>query len=391
MVGNFQFAPTPRIVFGLDTFHNIHSLMAGYGNRILILTGKHSFTGTQAWEKLKASLHANGVEYTHFVIDREPSPNLVDECVEKYRDFSPDAVLAIGGGSVLDAGKAVSAMLKHEGSVSDYLEGVGTRTPGPQKVPFVAVPTTAGTGSEATKNAVISSVGKNGYKKSLRHNNYVPDIALVDPGLMVSAPLSVTASSGMDAFTQLLESYVSTQANPMTDALALDGLRMIRRSLIAVCENGNNLSARTDMAYASLLSGITLANAGLGVVHGFASPVGGFFDIPHGVVCGTLMGAANRISLPGLTAGDQHRQALQKYGRVGRIFADDGGKNSDEYYAEFLISLIEQWVEELAIPRLGAYGISEDDIDRIASKTGLKNHPVPLNKDELQEILRMRL
>ena len=184
----------------------------------------------------------------------------------------------------MDAGKSISAMLTKTESIKEYLEGIGTKKHDGKKMPFVAVPTTSGTGSEATKNAVISEIGGRGFKKSLRHDNFVPDSVVIDPRLMISCPQNVTAASGMDVFSQLIEGYLSTNSSPMTDALALSGLRYIKEGLLKSYETGDDIDARGKVAYASYLSGVVLANAGLGTVHGFASPIGGYFDIPHGVV-----------------------------------------------------------------------------------------------------------
>ena len=218
-----------------------------------------------------------GIKYHHVVVSGEPSPELIDTTVEKYRNEAVDAIVAIGGGSVLDAGKAISAMLHRTESIKEFLEGVGTIEHPGTKLPFIALPTTSGTGSEATKNAVISHVGKSGYKKSLRHDNFVPDIAIVDPRFTLSCPQNITAASGMDCFTQLIESYLSDKANEYTDALAWEGLKEIKSSLVQSYMHGNDIQARTGMAFASLTSGICLANAGLGVVHGFASSIGGLY------------------------------------------------------------------------------------------------------------------
>ena len=300
-----------------------------------------------------------------------------------------DVVLGIGGGSVLDGAKAISAMLGKKESVAEYLEGVGSKIPDGSKVPFVAVPTTSGTGSEATKNAVISDIGPKGFKKSLRHDNFVPDIALIDPRLMLKCPRDITAACGMDAFTQLLEAYLSPKPNDMLDALLLDGLDKIKSSFIQSVQDGSNLEARTGMAYASLISGIGLANVGLGVVHGFASPLGGFFTIPHGVVCGTLVAPATRVNIRKIFDSNQVA-AIKKYARVGRLFSEIHGQ-SDEYYCQELVETLEELTAKLGIPYLSDYGITENDLPKIIDQTGLKNNSVALNREELEEILLARI
>jgi alcohol dehydrogenase class IV len=283
-------------------------------------------------------------------------------------------------------------LLKNE-SVLSYLEGVGK---GPShdgaKIPFVAVPTTAGTGSEATKNAVLSQVGRAGFKRSLRHDNFVPDVAVLDPALALSCPPEVTAASGLDAFTQLLESYVSTNASPMTDALALSGLEYAAKCLLPVCTHGSkDVDARAGMTYAALMSGITLANAGLGVVHGLASPIGAWFDVPHGVVCGTLVGAATSVTIKKLLSQHgQHHHSLIKYARVGCILS---GKHEGDTAqgCELLLEKVNDWIEILKIPRLSKYGIHEKDLDDIVAQPDNKYNPTALNRDEILDVLRMRL
>jgi alcohol dehydrogenase class IV len=282
-------------------------------------------------------------------------------------------------------------MLKSEGSVKDYLEGIGSRIPTGRKVPLIAVPTTAGTGSEATQNAVLSEQGPEGFKKSLRHMNYVPDIAVVDPELTVSCPPGTTAASGMDAFTQLVESYLSTQANPFTDALAFDAIGRIYGSLEAAYRDGRNIAARSEIAYAATISGITLANAGLGVVHGFAQPLGSFFGIPHGVVCGTLMAASNRVTAKKLISkGLSSTTAFEKYVEIGKLFTDNHTK-SDAYYLDFCINALERLTSELQLPLLSDYGVEEKHFDEIVAFTGLKYHPIKLDEEDLKEILGQRL
>ena len=282
-------------------------------------------------------------------------------------------------------------MLRSEGSVRDYLEGIGTRIPTGRKVPFIAVPTTAGTGSEATQNAVISELGPKGFKKSLRHSNYVPNMAVVDPELTVSCPPETTAASGMDAFTQLVESYLSTRANPFTDALAFDAIGRIYNSLERAFGDGKNLEARSEIAYAAYISGITLANAGLGVVHGFAQPLGSLFGIPHGVACGTLMAAVNRVTAKKIMMlGLSDSMAFGKYVNMGKLFAGFPGK-SDTYYLDFCIHELLRLTNELQLPLLSDFGVEGKHFDEIVDLTGLKYHPVELSKEDLKEILGQRL
>lgn len=387
MLSAFRFAQTPVIHFGLGKIKMLPELIASYGTEVLIVTGASSFTMTRQWVMLQERLQQAGISFHLYSVDREPDPAMIDGAVRTFSDRPIRVVAAVGGGSVLDAGKAIAAMWGKTESVKTYLEGVGDRQPEGATLPFIAVPTTAGTGSEVTKNAVISEVGPTGFKKSLRHDHYVPRMALIDPELAVSAPPELTARSGMDAFTQLLEAYVSTNAGAMTDMVAWEGLRYVKKSLLRAYREGRDLDARSDMSYAALLSGLALANAGLGTVHGFASSLGGRFDIPHGVICGTLMAGVNRLTLERLS---KEEVAYEKYVRVGALFSGHPGK-SREYYAHFLIDLIGEWTEVLQIPRLGAYGVQLEDLPAIAHRTGNKYNPVVLTPQELQAVLEERL
>lgn len=388
MVKPFNFAATPKIIFGSGNINTLPALIKGFGNKVLLITGKSSFVQSDGWEKLLNRLEQAKINWGHFVIAKEPTPELIDACVAKYQDHEIDVVIAIGGGSVIDAGKAISAMFRQEGSVRDYLEGVGTLIPSGDKLPFIAVPTTSGTGAEATKNAVISEIGSQGYKKSLRHDKYVPDIALLDPELTLNCPKIITAQSGMDAFTQLLEAYVSTNSNPMTDALAVEGIRMVRDGLEIAVMDGSNLPARKKMVYASLMSGITLANAGLGTVHGFASSIGGFFDIPHGLVCARMMGPVNRLTVDKLRSQDPDGISLRKYARIGKLFSKDKNQQ-DASHIHLLLSVIEQWTEDFGLKKLSEFGVQESDFSKIISATGNKNNPIALDVGELEEALKM--
>lgn len=390
MVSNFNFARIPHLLFGTGKFDKLPSIIHHYGQTVLLVTGSTSFARSPYADKLFEALNNNNIEYFQTRILKEPSPSDIDEVVRLFRWNHISVVISIGGGSVLDAGKAIAAMLPSAEPVKDYLEKVGTKTHDGSKIPFIAIPTTAGTGSETTKNAVISEVGEEGFKRSLRHDNFVPDYAIVDPLLSLKCPADITAASGMDAFTQLLESYVSVKAGPLTDALAMEGLDAIKGSLLSICQDGDNLDARTGMAYASMLSGITLANAGLGVIHGFASSLGGFYDIPHGVVCGTLMGIVNQMNVEKLLAQPEDSEALEKYIQLGRYFITEENKNR-EYYARAFADYVAELVEQLSIPRLSEFGITADDFDRIIADTGNKNNPVSFTPEDMERVLTERL
>jgi alcohol dehydrogenase class IV len=388
MTESFSLAVTPQLYFGQGKITLLPSLVKGFGRNVLLVTGARSFDDTFGVQVLDA-FDAHNLSVGRVIIDREPEPAMIDDAVVQYQGGPPDVVIAVGGGSVLDAGKAVSAMLRMSGSVRDYLEGVGTRSPGGAKIPFIAVPTTAGTGSEATKNAVLSEVGHHGFKKSLRHDKYVPDVAVVDPELTVHCPPTVTASGGMDAFTQLLESYLSTAANPVTDALAMEGLLRVSRSLLKAYHHGDDVDARADMALAAFLSGITLANAGLGVVHGFASSVGGYYPVPHGVICSRMMFPSNMVTVRRLRK-EGTRDALTKYASAGRMFCEKRDM-SDDYYIDAFLGLIQRWTTEMKIPTLSQAGVEKHAVGRIVSITDSKFNPAKLGNEELTEILEMAL
>lgn len=393
VMDGFRFARAPRIVFGPGAAGDLAGIVRAFGSSVLLVTGSRSLESSGKMAAVCASLRDGGLTVSRAVVDGEPSPELVDAIVAGHRDRGVEVVLAVGGGSVLDAGKAVSAMLPREGSVFRFLEGVGSGPPRDgAKAPFVAVPTTAGTGSEATQNAVLSRVGPGGFKKSLRHENFVPDVALLDPELALSCPPGVTAACGMDAFTQLLESYVSSASSPMTDALAWSGLEQVSANLVRACGDGaGDVSVRAGMAYAAMISGMTLANAGLGLVHGLASAVGGLFAIPHGVVCGTLMGAVNRATLRKLR--EQHgpaHPALEKYARAGALFGGRPGCGPETGWG-LLLDTVASWTEQLGMPRLGAFGVREADLDAIVAGAGNKNNPVRLEPEEIRDVVRSRL
>jgi len=393
----FQCASIPAVFFGAGVMKNIGTAASRYGKTVLLVTGGSSLARSGRLDEIVSHLRGADMTVSHIVVTGEPSPEKVDEVTGEYRKKGADLVISVGGGSVIDFGKAVSAMMPVEGSVLDYLEGVGTKSPDGRKLPFLACPTTAGTGSEATKNAVLSRVGDNGFKKSLRHDNYIPNAAIIDPELSVECPQDITAACGMDAFTQLLEAYVSTKANPLTDALCESGLRYITDAIVPSATQGaGDVTVRGNMAYAAFLSGVTLANAGLGVVHGLASPVGGRFPIPHGVVCANLMGPALRLTVAGLVEMQDDpasHTVLDKFTRIGALFSNevDRGKPDTVDHARRLVDTVYDITEKLGVPRLGSYGMTESDVDEIVSKADNKNNPVPLTSDHMREIVLERI
>ncbi len=390
MINPFKFANLPQIIFRSGSISELPQWIRKYGDPVLLVTGKSSFTRSERGKKLLQAIKENEIAYSHIKISGEPSPAAIDKAVNENRGKNIKLVIAIGGGSVMDAGKAISAMLREEKSVKDYLEGVGRKKPSGNKIPFIAIPTTSGTGSEATKNAVISEVGSNGFKKSLRHDQYVPDIALIDPELTLECPAEITAAAGMDCFTQLTEAFLSVNATDYTDAFARLGLKAIEESLVKAVKDGVNIEHRANMSFAALNSGICLANAGLGTIHGFASPIGAKFDIPHGVVCGTLMAASNRLTVKELRKNLNTGPFLRKYAELGNIFIKECGKPSD-FYIDGFIDYLYQLTDELQIPLLSEYGFKENNIKDISENTGNKNNPVKLGKEELEEVLRERV
>jgi alcohol dehydrogenase class IV len=390
MVKPFQFSRLPLLVFGYGRVSELPSFIMRYGIRILLVTGKDTFLNSASGIKFSLAMAEKGIKPDRLTITGEPSAGLIDESSAKYRDMPPDVVVAIGGGSAIDAGKAISAMIPVQGNVKDCLEGVGHKEHPGNKIPFIAVPTTAGTGSEATKNAVISQTGGDGFKKSLRHDNFVPDIAVIDSELTLSCPQNITAASGMDCFSQLTEAYLSDKANEYTDALAIEGLNAVKSSLWRSYYDGQDVHARTGMSFAALTSGICLANAGLGVIHGFASSIGGKFDIPHGVICGTLMAVSNEVTVRRLRMNPGNGTALKKYALLGKIFLGQKNRN-DDYFIDGFIEYLHNLTDELQLPGLKKAGITEDDLEEISLVTECKNNPVKLETDELIEILSRRL
>ena len=382
----FEFVTATRIIFGPGTFGELGKLAREFGARALVVTGLEPI-GT---EPLVALLRKHGLDAIACPVRREPEMRDVGALVAAAKKINCSVVIAIGGGSALDAGKAVAAMLTNPGELLDYLEVVGRgkalTQPG---VPFIAIPTTAGTGAEVTRNAVLGSP-EHRFKVSLRSPLLLAKVALVDPELTYDLPPAITASTGLDALTQVIEPYVCSRPNLMTDALCVEGIRRAARSLQTAFEKGRDPAARLDMSVASLFGGLALTNAGLGAVHGFAAPIGGQFHAPHGAVCAALLPHVMEANVRALRQRQPAAEPLQRYDEVARLVT-----GSATAAAEAGIEWVSKLVANLKIPGLGQYGIRREHTVDLVSKasqaSSMKANPIALTPDELAWILERAL
>ena len=361
-------------------------LARSLGHRALVVTG--STPGR--YDALLASLEKAGVESVRAEVSHEPTTDDAVEGARVGREAACDVVVAVGGGSAIDAGKAMAALLTNPGDITDYLEVVGQGRPlAEAPAPMIAVPTTAGTGAEVTRNAVLLAPEER-VKVSMRSAAMIPNIALVDPRLTHPMPPSVTASTGLDALTQLIEAFLSNKANPLTDGICREGMRRAARSLRRAYEYGGDASAREDMAVASLFGGLALANAKLGAVHGFAGPVGGMFPAPHGAVCAALLPHVLEANAEALESRAPGSEALARMDELGPLLTGDADAGRDDALA---------WVRELCralgVPGLGAYGLGESDVSAVVEKaaraSSMKGNPIELTEDELTGILKQAI
>jgi len=379
----FEFATATRIIFGPGTISEAASLSGEFGQRAFVVTGR----AVERAEPLLGRLGKQGIDYVTFNVPGEPTTTVATAAVQAARQAGCDMVISIGGGSVLDTGKVVAAMLTNSGELEDYLEVVGAGRPlALNAAPHIAIPTTAGTGAEVTRNAVLR-VPEHRVKVSMRSPFMLPRVAVVDPELTHSMPPSVTAGTGLDALTQLLEVYVSGQANPLTDGICREGLLRAGRSLCRAYEDIDDHDAREDMAMASLFSGLGLANAKLGAVHGFAGPLGGMYPAPHGVICARLLPFVMEANVKALQQRDAFSPALAKYDEAARLLTGTSSAKAADAVT---------WVRELCmalkVPSLIRFGIKTQDYETIAAKakksSSMKGNPVELVEDELLNIIR---
>ena len=377
----FEFATAGRILFGEGVARQAASAAAQMGRRALLVTGA---SGGRA-SSLAAALEADGAAVIPLRVPGEPTVELVRQGTALAREERCDVVIAMGGGSAIDAGKALAIMLTNPGEPLDYLEVIGRGQPLRQvSAPFVAIPTTAGTGTEVTRNAVLASPERR-VKASLRSPHMLPRLAAVDPALSLDLPRPLTASTGLDCLTQLIEPYVSARANPMTDLFCVDGMRRAASALPRAWDNGSDREARAGMAWASLLGGLSLANAGLGAVHGFAAPVGGRFHAPHGAVCAAVLPHAMEINVEALRSRAPEKPTLERYSEIARLLTGRSGATADDG-----VRWVAALCRKLEIPGLRAYGVTEADIPSLiedaARASSMKANPVVLTAEELREI-----
>lgn len=382
----FEFATATRIIFGIGSIKEAGRHAAQMGRHAFVVTGR----SVERAAVLIDGLKENGVGCSQFSIAEEPTTELALAAVREARRQSCDFVIGVGGGSVLDTGKVVAALLTNSGDLMDYLEVIGAgRTLQQASAPYIAIPTTAGTGAEVTRNAVLDSPDHR-VKVSMRSPFMLPQLALIDPQLTFTMPPAITANTGLDAFTQLMEAFVSAQANPLTDAVCREGLQRAARSLTKVYFDGRNADARCDMSLASLFGGLALANAKLGAVHGLAGPLGGMYPAAHGALCAGLLPHVMDINVKALRARASQSEALDRYDEIARMVtavptarAPDG------------ITWVRDLCLQLKVSPLADHGIKDQDFAVIADKarrsSSMKGNPIELTADELLEILQRAL
>jgi alcohol dehydrogenase class IV len=382
----FEFATATRVIFGNGCLSKLGDLAGEFGQSVLLVGGASMERIGFAHDHLVKK----GLQVVSFQVPGEPTLDLVRAGTDLARSNGCDVVVAIGGGSAIDAGKAIAALATNPGDVLDYLEVIGQgKTLKQLGLPFIAIPTTAGTGSEVTRNAVIGSPA-HGVKASLRSLAMLPRIALVDPELTYALPANQTAASGMDALTQLIEPFTCNLPNPIVDALCVDGIRLAARNLAAACLDGKNSHAREAMSLAGLYGGMALANARLGAVHGFAAPIGGARSAPHGAVCARLLPVVMEFNIKALRQREPGSRLIERYQRIAGICTDD--EHADP---EAGVSWVFSLREELRIPPLSSYGFITGDIPDLVEKasraSSMKGNAIPLSTQEMELILEQSL
>ena len=378
---SFQFATSTGIIFENGCFKKVPDLIKEFGCKVLIVTGKNAIRSNQLSDLLKLS----NIEFEIFRVLSEPTTHDIEKGTDLARKSECNVIVGIGGGSAIDSAKAIAALVTNKGALTDYLEIIGKgRKLDEAPLPFIAIPTTAGTGAEVTKNSVIKSTEKN-VKVSLRSDLMFPNIAVIDPELTLTMPPEITASTGIDALTHLLETFVSCQSNPFIDTLCREGMKRISSSLVRAFTDGKDMEARENMAMASMLGGMALANVKLGAVHGFAGPLGGMYPVPHGAVCACLLPAVMEVNIATLKEKKLDKQLL-KFDEVARILTQN-----NMAVAEDGTIWVKEMVKKLKIPSLSEFHLSSESfpelIEKAQNSSSMKGNPVELEYEKLYEIL----
>lgn len=382
----FEFATANRIIFGSGSVNKASQIVQKYGSNPLVITGKSA----KRAEPLLNQFENSSINASVFPVSSEPTTTIISECLQIAQKKNCNVIISIGGGSPIDTGKAVAALMTNEGDLLDYLEVIGKGKPLKNpSIPFIAVPTTAGTGAEVTKNSVINSP-EHKVKVSLRSQFLLPDVAVIDPFLTHSMPPNITAYTGLDAFTQVIEPYVSNKANPLTDSICREGIKRISRSLLKAYKDGSDNKAREDMCIGSLFGGFALANSKLGAVHGLAGPLGGMIGAPHGAICGILLPNVIKVNILALKSRKPDSPALLRYDDIARIVT-----YNPKATAVDLINWLTGFYENLEIPKLSELGLKEGNINEIVQKakitSSMKGNPLQLNDEELKDIIKKAL
>lgn len=382
----FEFHSPTRIIFGKGSISNIGKLSAECGKKAFIITGKSTQRVAIIFDQLKNQ----NIPFSYFIVEGEPTVGLIETGIRQARAYQCDFLIGVGGGSVLDAGKAIASMMMNEGEITDYLEVIGKGIPITKpSLPYIAIPTTAGTGTEVTRNAVLTVIDRK-VKVSLRSLFLLPRIALIDPQLTYDLPADITARTGLDALTQLIEAFTSNKTNPIVDGICREGIRRASRSLYRAYKNGRDEIAREDMSIASLFGGLALANGKLGAVHGIAGPLGGMFPIPHGNACACLLPHVFETNTNVLIHEKIHSESLNRYKEISKIITGKMDASLDEG-----INWIKELNTKMEIPQLAKYGVREEDFPEIIEKSikasSMKGNPVQLSPSDLLSILKNAL
>ncbi len=373
------YLPT-EVITGRGCLAELGRTAARYGRRAMLVCGVHFARRSGLLDRALGLLRGQGLEVTVYdAVKGEADLATVEAGIALAREQAVEVLVGLGGGSAMDTAKAIAGLVKLPGSVWEYHAGRPLEGPG---VPLITVPTTAGSGAEVTKNAVLIDP-RTDVKKSIRDDAWFARVALVDPETTLSMPPQVTASTGSDALCQAIESFTSIGATPITDGLAKQAIQLIGRSLLRAYTNGNDLAAREDMLMGSLMAGMAMVNARLGAVHGMAHPLGSHYHIPHGVICGLLLPYVMEYNLPYATA---------KYAEVAQLLGNTAQGLSVEVAARKAVDMVRDLVKRVGIPsRLGPFGVAEERFDLLAQESmseSLRHNPRPMSVEDVKHLLK---